>query len=257
MKNNPIFTVIYIVLIIFIIFFSFYLLKILYNISILPLINDTFGALRDYVIYNKQPAMFIPILIYDIINVHPLHIVYAVILCCAAFALIVILVCWLIGLILKNIIFTNPFAKIPPWSELNELGFFEWFFEKTMLDKNKDIIRFVLNIFRSVMNPEEYAAAEQRCLEGFADKKTSSKSLIPLSHDEYINYNLENIYEEDERDTDIFYRGSYLSIKQRGDANTYRNMNIDRPDITATIPNIPDIDNLIKTEMNYMNIKLN
>jgi hypothetical protein len=65
------------------------------------------------------------------------------------------------------------------------------------------------------------------------------------------------IYKEDDKEDDIFYRNSYLSIKQRGDANTYRNMNIDRPDITATIPNIPDIDNLIKTEMNYMNIKLN
>ena len=117
-----------------------------------------------------------------------------------------------------------------------------------MLDKNKDIINFVLNIFKSVMTPDEYAAAEQRCIEGFQES-------ISSSHDEYIDYNLEMIYKEHDKEDDIFYRNSYLSIKQRGDANTYRNMNIDRPDITATIPNIPDIDNLIKTEINYMNIK--
>jgi hypothetical protein len=79
MKSSPVFIVIYIVLIIFLIFFSFYLLKLLYNVSILPLINDIFGGLRDYVIYNKQPAMIIPIIIYELINVHPLHMIYLVI----------------------------------------------------------------------------------------------------------------------------------------------------------------------------------
>jgi hypothetical protein len=49
---------------------------------------------------------------------------------------------------------------------------------------------------------------------------------------------------------------TYLSIKQRSDANSYRNMTIARPDIVATMPDIPDVANQIHTEMNYVNIKL-
>ncbi len=329
MKNNPIYTVIYIVLLIALILISFYVIKILYMISCAPLINDVFGPARDYIIYEKQPVMWLPILIYNIINFALLHKVYVVILCIAAFALWLIIVCWLIGLILQKIIFTNPFENIPPWRELREEGFFKWLLEKTDIEKNKDIVRFILNIFRSVLTPEEYQAAEERCLGTGASKESEVKASdfgatdsitasadnsiatleesiaeaeegideaeegiaeaeegataatgadkliepfigkgqdaakafakafnIPQPYSEYIDYNLEQKYKDDGREKDLFYRNSYLSIKQRADANSYRNMVIVRPDMPATIPELPDMENIINTEVNYVNIRL-
>jgi X-X-X-Leu-X-X-Gly heptad repeat protein len=329
-------------------------------VSCAPYINDVFGPARDYIIYEKQPVMWLPILVYNIINFALLHKVYVVILCIAAFALWLIIVCWLIGLILQKIIFTNPFENIPPWRELREEGFFKWLLEKTDIEKNKDIARFILNIFRSVLTPEQYKAAEERCLgsggsgssgdgdaditgltgdsvaaleegadaleegadtlqegadaleegadaleegadaledgidvaDGVATAKGSiatakdktdtakdgvesvasietfigkgrdtSKAFakafnIPQPYSEYIDYNLEQRYKDDGREKDLFYRNSYLSIKQRADANSYRNMVIVRPDMPATLPEIPDVKNIIDTEVNYVNIRL-
>jgi hypothetical protein len=250
MKINILYLIVYTVVLMFCILYIFYLLRILYIISCLPLVNDIVGPLRDHTLGDHQPVMVLPIFIYNVINFPMCHNLYIIILCLAAFFLFIILVCWMIGLILRNIIFTNPFANIWPWSELDKEGFFEWFFEKTMWDKNKDIIKFVLNIFRSVLTPEEYNAAEQRCLEKFVG------GVNPNANTEYIDYNFDTKYKEEERDKDIFYRESYLSIKHRSDANSYRSMAIARPDILATMPDIPDIGNQIHTEMNYVNIKL-
>jgi hypothetical protein len=216
------------------------------------------GPLRDHTIGDHQPVMVLPIFVYNVINFPMCHNVYIIILCLAAFFLFIILVCWMIGLILRNIIFTNPFANIWPWSELDKEGFFEWFFEKTLWDKNKDIIKFVLNIFRAVLTPEEFAAAEQRCLEKFVGKGGGGFSfpVAKPANTEYIDYNFNTKFKEEEREKDNFYRESYLSIKHRSDANTYRSMTIARPDVFASTPDIPDIGNQIHTEINYVNIKL-
>ena len=334
MKANPFYIVIYIVLIIALILVSFYVIKFLYMVSCAPLINDTFGPVRDYVIYDKQPVMWLPILVYNIINFPPLHKIYVIILCIAAFALLVIIVCWLIGLILQNIIFSNPFYNIPPWRELREEGFFDWLLEKNEIQKNKDVVRFILNIFKSVLTPEQYKAAEERCLgtgaaasdtgdvsdltgdlpatdsiaaleegadaleegidvaeegadaleegvdvadvakdgvasakDGIVEKfvgkgqsaaiKSAFAALsIPQPYTEYIDYNLEKIYKDEDREKDIFYRNSYLSIKHRTEANSYRIMNIARPDIDVNYPELPDTENIIKAEVNYVNIRL-
>jgi X-X-X-Leu-X-X-Gly heptad repeat protein len=364
MKSNPFYIVIYIVLLIAVILASFYIIKILYMISCAPFINDVFGPARDYIIYDKQPVMWLPILVYNIINFAPLHKLYVIILCIAAFVLLIIIACWLIGLILQKIIFTNPFENIPPWRELREEGFFKWLLEKTPLEKNKDVAKFILNIFKSVLTPEQYKAAEERCLgsgaaapaapasdaditgltgdfpsadsvaaleegadtlvegadaleegadalEDGADaledgvdvadvadvaetakdgadtakdgaatakdgvetvetfigarKDAASKSAlaafakafnIPQPYSEYIDYNLEEKYKSDGREKDLFYRNSYLSIKQRADANSYRNMNIARPDIEVNIPELPDVENIVNAEVNYVNIRL-
>ena len=269
MKTSPVYIVLYIQLAIIVNFILFFCLKILYNISILPLINDVFGPLRDYTLGDKQPIMYFIIKFYELINMRPLHILYLVVLCIIIFLEIVVIVCWMIGLILRNIIFTNPFANIPPWNELDQAKFFDWFFEKTGFGKkNEDVARFILNIFRSILTPEEYAAAEKRCIESFVGKGSSGggsgggsptdamKIFAPPAPAEHIDYNFENKYEEEKREKDIFYRNSYLSIKQRSDANSYRNMTIARPDIVATIPELPDIENIIKAEVNYVNIKL-
>jgi X-X-X-Leu-X-X-Gly heptad repeat protein len=358
MKSNPFYIVIYIVLLIAVILASFYIIKILYMISCAPFINDVFGPARDYIIYDKQPVMWLPILVYNIINFAPLHKLYVIILCIAAFVLLIIIACWLIGLILQKIIFTNPFENIPPWRELREEGFFKWLLEKTPLEKNKDVAKFILNIFKSVLTPEQYKAAEERCLgsgaasggsdaditdltgdfpsadsvaaleegadtlvegadaleegadaledgvdalddgvdvadiadvadtakdgaatvetakDGVATVETAKDGVetvetfigarkgafaafnIPQPYSEYIDYNLEEKYKSDGREKDLFYRNSYLSIKQRADANSYRNMNIARPDIEVNIPELPDVENIVNAEVNYVNIRL-
>lgn len=310
-------------------------------ISCAPLVNDVFGPARDYIIYDKQPVMWLPILVYNIINFAPLHKLYVIILCIAAFALLIIIACWLIGLILQRIIFTNPFENVPPWRELREEGFFNWLLEKTEIEKNKDVAKFVLNIFKSVLTPEQYKAAEGRCLgtsgsasdasdltvsigalddsiatledsvdaagdsidaveegvdaieegvdaldegvdvaDGVATAKGSVATakdgvatakdgvatietfvgtkafFMPQQYTEYIDYNLEKKYIDDGREKDIFYRNSYLSIKQRADANSYRNMVIARPDMEMNMPELPDVENIVNTEINYVNIRL-
>jgi hypothetical protein len=173
----------------------------------------------------------------------------------------------------QKIIFFNPFESIPPWMELNEMGFFKWFFEKTLLDKNKDIINFILNIFKAVLSPEQYEAAQQRCMETFESKKDDVKDDVkdikdttkdteqltehfvesPEPFTRHIDYDLTHKYNED-RLEDIFYTDSFKSIKHREEANKYRKMKIIRPDkINNPIPDL-DIENIINTNMHYMNI---
>ena len=111
------------------------------------------------------------------------------------------------------------------------------------------------------------AAAADTLIEGFVGKGSAdaaSKNAIaafakafsiPQPYTEYIDYNLEKIYKDDGREKDIFYRNSYLSIRHRAEANSYRNMNIARPDIDAVLPELPDVENIIKNEVNYVNLK--
>ena len=269
MKINLIYMIIYITLLIFFILISFYIIEILSFISRLPLINSVVGDFRDYTLGMSQPAMILPNLTYRIVNLYPLHTAYYVYLFWVTLCLIIILLLWLIGTIVQKIIFVNPFASIPPWAELNEMGFFEWFFEKTLLDKNKDIIKFILNIFKAVLTPEQYEAAQQRCMETFESKKEdkdttkdTTKVSEPLTEHfaenpapftRHIDYDLTHKYNED-RLEDIFYTNSFKSIKHREEANKYRKMKIIRPDlINNPIPDL-DIENTMNTNIHYINI---
>ena len=283
MKINLIYMIIYITLLIFFILISFYIIEILSFISRLPLINSVVGDFRDYTLGMSQPAMILPNLTYRIVNLYPLHTAYYVYLFWVTLCLIIILLLWLIGTIVQKIIFVNPFASIPPWAELNEMGFFEWFFEKTLIDKNKDIIKFILNIFKAVLTPEQYEAAQQRCMETFESKKDEDDVLKDTTKDtkditkdtkdttkvseplkehfaqnpapftRHIDYDLTHKYNED-RLEDIFYTNSFKSIKHREEANKYRKMKIIRPDlINNPIPDL-DIENTMNTNIHYINI---
>jgi hypothetical protein len=187
---------------------------------------------------------------------------------------IIILLLWIIGVTINKIVFfiPNPFAQISPWKELNEMGFFVWFFEKTLLDKNKDVIQFILNIFKAILSPKQYEAAQQRCMETFVSKKDAkdttkdtkdttkiSEQLTehfaesPQAFKRHIDYDFTYKYNED-RLEDIFYTDSFKSIKHREEANKYKKMKIIRPDkIGSSIPDL-DIENTINTNMHYMNI---
>jgi hypothetical protein len=265
MKVNGAYVVLYIVIIIFFIFISFYIIKGIYTVSCFPFINETFGPLRDHTLGPQQPVMLIVNWVYAAINAPQCHMAYTVILCVAAFVLAITLMFWMIGMIIQKIFLMgdNPFSNvnIPPvffWGELNKMGFFKWFFERTMLDKNKDIVKFVLNVFKSVLSPEEYEAAQQRCLERFASKASSSSKAsmsLPAPYKEYIDYNLEDTFNDDKR-IDMFYRDSYKSIKQRSDANKYRTMKIKRPDKTEYLPKFPDFGNEIGIQLAYANLNL-
>jgi hypothetical protein len=108
------------------------------------------------------------------------------------------------------------------------------------------------------LSPEEYEAAQQRCLERFASKASSSSKAsmsLPAPYKEYIDYNLEDTFNDDTR-IDMFYRDSYKSIKQRSDANKYRTMNIKRPDKTEYLPKFPDFGNEIGIQLAYANLNL-
>jgi hypothetical protein len=140
---------------------------------------------------------------------------------------------------------------------LDRDGAFEWFFEKTGADvKTMEITRYILNLLRDIMSPEDFDAAEQRCFEKFVSGSGSSgKTPFKLPPKDHIEYDYEKIFETEERTDDKFYKGSYLSIKHRSDANSYKNMAISRPDM-PTWPEMPDVKNTITTEINYVNIKL-
>ena len=153
-------------------------------------------------------------------------------------------------------------AGTPPFDELDRDGAFEWFFEKTGADvKTMEITRYILDLLRDIMSPEDFEAAEQRCFEKFIGNSSGSsgssdiKKTFKLPPKDHIEYDYEKIFEADERMDDKFYRGSYLSIKHRSDANSYKNMSISRPDM-PTWPEMPDVKNKITSEMNYVNIKL-
>lgn len=215
-----------------------------------PFVRYTFGML--------QPVMILPIVIYNLINIRPLHLVYLIIIGAILLIEILILLGWIIGLIVQPIIFHNPFAFMPPFKELNDDGAFEWFFKKTKADKKlMDISRYILNLLKEIMSPEEFEAAQQRCTEKFVGGRGGFPTFkIPKPNSEYIDYDFEKVYKDDDRKEDRFYRGSYLSIKQREDANAYRNMTIARPDIVAMLPDMPDTLNMIKSSANKLNIRL-
>jgi hypothetical protein len=277
MKINLIYMIIYITLLVFFILISFCIIEFLSFVSRLPFIDSIVGDFRDYTLGMNQPVMILPNLTYRVVNLYPLHTAYYFYLFWVTICLIIILLLWLIGTIVQKIIFVNPFASIPPWAELNEMGFFEWFFEKTLLDKNKDIINFILNIFKAVLSPEQYEAAQQRCMETFESKKDDVEDIKDTTKDAikdttkdtnqltehfaensapftlHIDYDLTHKYNED-RLEDIFYTDSFKSIKHREEANKYRKMKIIRPDlINNPIPDL-DIENTINTNMHYMNI---
>ena len=254
MKNNLINLIIYITLIVLIILFSFYVIEILSFISRLPLINTVFGDFRDYVFGMKQPAMIIPNITYRAINFYPCHIGYYLWLAFVTMCLVIILLLWIIGVTIHKIIFfiPNPFEQIPPWKELNEMGFFEWFFEKTFLDKNKDVQNFVLNIFKSVLTPEQYEEAQKRCTESFDNKET----FVNKQKQHHIDYDFSNDFNEDKKG-DIFYTGSFKSIKHREEADKYRTMKIALPMDDNSYDFLQtnfDMESTIKTNMGYVNI---
>jgi hypothetical protein len=264
MKVNGAYIVLYIVIVIFFIFVSFYIIKFLYTVSCLPYINDVVGPLREHTLGIQQPIMVPLNWIYAMINAPQCHLVYAVILCIAAFVLVLTLIFWMIGMVIQKIFLMgeNPLAHVnaPPiffWGELNKMGFFKWFFERTMIDKNKDVIRFFLNIFKSILTPAEYEAAQQRCLERFASKAAGNSKAVsmsfPVPNKEYIDYNFDDRFDDDKK-KDMFYRDSYKSVKHREDANRYRNMVIARPNKIDVLPQMPDITNTLKTQLAFANL---
>ena len=241
MKINLIYMIIYITILVFVILVSFYIIELITFISRFPIIDSIVGEFRDYTLGMKQPLMILPNITYRIVNLYPVHVAYYVYLFWVTLLLIIIILLWVIGTIIQKIIFFNPFAAIPPWAELNEMGFFVWLFEKTGIEKRQDIQNFVLNIFKSLLTPEEFEAAQQRCQENF------------VGNVKHIDYDLSSEYREDKID-DNFYRNSYISIKHRDEANKYRKMKIARPDQPDIgIPDV-DIESTIKTNMNYMYI---
>ncbi len=219
-----------------------------------PFVRYTFGLL--------QPVMVLPVTIFDLINLRPLQLLYFGIIV-AIFALEgVIILAWMIALAIRPILFgRNVLANADPFEELERDGAFEWFFEKTGANvKSVEIMNYILDLLKEIMSPEEFEMARQRCRETFigggANIITNKGGFTPIPPKEHIDYDYEKTYETDGRTEDRFYRGSYLSIRHREDANAYKNMTIARPD-RPTIPDIPDITNKIKTEMSYFNIKLN
>lgn len=260
--------VIYFSLLIITIFGSFYIIRGLYTISVVPPINAVIGELRDYTLTTKQPVMVLPNYVYMGINLPAAHQAYTVYLCFVAAVLAATILFWLIGMVIQKIFLLgrNPFANINFglffWKELNDMGFFEWLFEKTLIDKNKDVINFILNIFRAFLTPEEFEIAQKRCLEKFVSSKTkpskssgvNSQFQLSPPYKEYIDYDLRKEYAEDRLD-DIFYMDSYKSIKQREAANTYRKMVIIRPDTVNNfrMPQI-DIEDTININKSYVYI---
>jgi hypothetical protein len=215
-----------------------------------PFVRYTFGML--------QPVMVLPIIVFETINLRPCHLVYLVIIGIILFIEIFIIIFWIIALAVRPILFGRNFlAGTPPFDELDRDGAFEWFFEKTGADvKTMEITRYILNLLRDIMSPEDFDAAEQRCFEKFVSGSGSSgKTPFKLPPKDHIEYDYEKIFETEERTDDKFYKGSYLSIKHRSDANSYKNMAISRPDM-PTWPEMPDVKNTITTEINYVNIKL-
>jgi hypothetical protein len=215
-----------------------------------PFVRYTFGLL--------QPVMVLPIVVFEIINLRPCHLVYLVIIGAILFIEAFIIIFWMIALAVRPILFGKNFlAGTPPFDELDRDGAFEWFFEKTGADvKTMEITRYILNLLRDIMTPDDFGAAEQRCFEKFVSGDGGSgKTPFKLPPKDHIEYDYEKIFEADERMDDKFYRGSYLSIKHRSDANSYKNMSISRPDM-PTWPEMPDVKNKITSEINYVNIKL-
>lgn len=252
MKFNLIYLIIYLTLLVLFILISFYIIEIIVFITNLPLISSIVRDFIDYTFGMKQPAMLLPNITYRIVNFYPLHTAYYIYLAIVALVTVIIVLLWLIGVLIHKMIFfiPNPFEQIPPWKELNEMGFFEWLLEKTLLDKNKDIQNFILNIFKSVLTPEQYEEAQQRCKETFVNEQK------PKQYTTHIDYNFNDKYIEDKRDN-IFYTNSFKSIKHREEADKYKNMKIVRPSDDASYDYLPQTDNIestFRTNMAYIYI---
>lgn len=252
MKFNLIYFIIYLTLLVLFILISFYIIETIVLITNLPLISSIVRDFIEYTFGMSQPAMLLPNIIYRIVNFYPAHTAYYIYLAIVALVTVIIVLLWLIGVLIHKMIFIipNPFEQIPPWKELNEMGFFEWLLEKTLLDKNKDIQKFILNIFKYILTPEQYEEAQQRCKETFANKQISKQ------YTTHIDYNFTDNYIEDKRD-DIFYTNSFKSIKHREEADNYRNMKIVRPSDDASYDYLPPTDNFestFRTNMAYIYI---
>lgn len=279
MELNFVKVVIYFTLLIMTIFVSFYVIRSLYVITLAPPVSYIVGTLIAYTLTTKQPVMILPNYIYMLINLPILHQVYTVYLCGVSGFLAVTILFWLIGMVIQKIFLLggNPFSKINIypfflWGELNDLGFFEWLFEKTLIDKNKDIIEFILSIFREFLTPEDFEKARKRCLETFVSSANSGSDgsdapitpnynpstnpffKMSLPNKEYIDYDLKKEYDEDRID-DTFYTESYKSIKHREAANNYRKMAILRPDTVNdfVLPEY-DIQDTININKSYIYI---
>lgn len=229
-----------------------------------PFVRYTFGTL--------QPATVFPVMAFEFANMRLFQLLYfGIIVAIFAFEGVIILA-WMIALAIRPILFgRNVLGNTPPFEELDRDGAFEWFFEKTGADvKSIEIMNYILDLLKEIMSPEEFELARQRCRERFIGGDgdvleqfigrggniiTSKGGFTPIPTKEHIDYDYEKSYEADERTEDRFYRGSYLSIRHREDANTYKNMTIARPD-RPTMPDIPDVSSKIKTEMSYFNIKI-
>lgn len=255
LKVNFIYIIIYIVIIICLILLHYYLLLAFTTLSYIPPLRYIFRKTIDYTIGDRQPAMFPLLLVYYIINFPLCHKIYIIFLCTVFFVLVIILLLWLIGLMIKKIIFFNPFANMSPWQELNEMGFFTWVFDRTFLEQNKDVFNFVLDIFRTVLTSEEVEAAQQRFEESFKNPAPAMPFILPSfpqPNKEYIDYDLSKNYITERKD-DMFYTESFKSIKHRESANYYRNMTILRPDTVGEfkMPNI-DIEEMLHLNKSYL-----
>jgi hypothetical protein len=252
------------------IFGSFYIIRGLYFITLAPPFNFILGPVIAYTLTTKQPVMIPPNYMYILINLPILHNIYIGYLCIVAAVLAFTVLFWLIGLVIQRmfLLSKHPLRKVNIypiflWGELNDLGFFEWLLEKTLIDKNKDVINFILNIFRAFLTPEEFETAQKRCLENFISSAPKTPNYnpptnllfkLPLSHKEYIDYDLKKDYDEDRLD-DKFYTDSYKSIIHRESANNYRNMVILRPDtINDFVLPEYDIEGTININKSYIYI---
>lgn len=250
---NLVWIVIYITILVVTIFALFYTIRVLYNVYVSPPVYYVLGDVVKYTLTTSQPVMVLPNYVYMGINMPPAHNVYLLWLCGVTAILSFMTVFWLLGIIIQKVFLMpeNPFTFIDfplPWATLYKMGFFTWLLEKTMLDKNEDVIMFVLNIFRTALKPDEFKAAQKRCLENYVSAPATKANpfadikmfQLPQPHKEYIDYNLKNELAKDRLD-DTFYTESYKSIKHREAANTYRKMTILRPD-TVNDVRMPDMD---------------
>ena len=259
-KVNFIYVTIYIVLVICFILISYAIIEIITAITKIPCISAILRPPIDNIVGWKQPAMWIILAIYQFVNMRIFHYIYIIFLCFVFFVLVIILLLWFIGLIIQKIIFFNPFSNMSPWQELNDVGFFRWFFDRTDLEKYKDTNEYILAIIRSILTPDK--EEEQKVEEPFKNKEPvisePFKNKEPVAiitspkYKEYIDYDFSKKYITERKD-DMFYTESFKSIKHRESANYYRNMTILRPDTVGEfkMPNI-DIEEMIHLNKSYL-----
>jgi hypothetical protein len=250
-KVNLIYIIIWMVIIILFILISYCIVEFISWITNWPLISPVVRDAIDYIFGWKSPIMFFVNLVYLIINLRICHYIYIIFLCIVFFVLVIILILWYIGLIIQRIIFFNPFSNMSPWQELNGMGFFRWFFDRTDLEKSEDTQNFFIDTIKSALTPKEEEPPKEEITENF---KNIEPTIIrtPSPHKEYIDYDMSKFIIE-EKKNDIFYTESFKSIKQRELANYYRNMTIARPDTIGDfkLPNI-DIEEMLNLHKSYL-----